>query len=90
MADRQEIEQLRTRYQQAQQDLAVAEKEVSTAQEGLTSVEEELKGLGFDPASDLDAQLQAKEGELDGILANVEQLLVGSEEQLAEQPIRNA
>ena len=86
MADRQEIEQLRTRYQQAQQDLAVAEKEVSTAQTGLTSVEEELKGLGFDPAGDLDEQLAAKEGELDGILANVEQLLSDSEKQLAPEP----
>ena len=86
MADRQAIETLRTRYQRAQQDLAVAEKEVSTAQEGLTSVEEELKGLGFDPAGDLAAQLQAKEVELDGILANVEQLLSDSETQLAPEP----
>ncbi len=86
MADRQAIEQLRTRYQRAQQDLAVAEKEVSTAQEGLTSVEEELKGLGFDPSGDLNAQLQAKEVELDGILANVEQLLSDSETQLAPEP----
>jgi chromosome segregation ATPase len=86
MADRQAIEQLRTRYQRAQQDLAVAEKEVSTAQEGLTSVEQELKGLGFDPAGDLDAQLAAKEGELDGILTSVEQLLRASEEQLAPSP----
>ncbi len=86
MADRQAIEQLRTRYQRAQQDLAVAEKEVSTAQEGLTGVEEELKGLGFDPTGDLDSQLAAKEGELDGILASVEQLLSDSETQLAPQP----
>ncbi len=86
MADRQAIEQLRTRYQRAQQDLAVAEKEVSTAQTGLTSVEEELKGLGFDPTGDLDAQLRAKEVELDGILANVEQLLSDSETQLAPSP----
>ena len=83
MADRQEIEQLRTRYQRAQQDLAVAEKDVSNAQEGLTAVEEELKGLGFDPTGDLDAQLAGKEAELGTILTSVEQLLAESEERLA-------
>lgn len=85
MADRQEIEQLRTRYQRAQQDLAVAEKDVSNAQEGLTAVEEELKGLGFNPAGDLDEQLAGKEAELGTILDSVEQLLSESEGQLVQQ-----
>ena len=83
MPDRQQLEQLRIRFQQARTDLAVAEKDVADAQTGLTDVETQLKDLGFDPSGDLDAQLATKEGELDGIITSVEQLLTESEEQLA-------
>lgn len=82
MADRQAIEALRTRYQTTQQAVAIAEKEVSTAEEGLATTDEALKGLGFDPTGDLDAQRQAKEAELDGILDSVEQLIAESESKL--------
>ena len=86
MPDRQELEALRSRYQQDQRDLAVAERDVKDAEEGLQALDQELRDLGFDPTADLEAQLAKKEKELAAILDDVEQHLTAGEALLTQQP----
>lgn len=79
MPDRQELEQLRDRFQTAQQDLRDAERDINEATTELDKVEQELRAQGFDPSGDLPAQLKTKEDELDGILTGIESNLAAAQ-----------
>ena len=74
------IDQLRRDIQSAQTDLVRIETQQSSAQEELTTLEAEVKELGFAPTTDLQAEAQRILDDVQAALTGVQEEVKGVEQ----------
>ncbi len=70
-----DINALKTQYQEAENGLRDAERDIEQAKKDESTLRVQLVELGFDPDGDLPKQLEEKGEELNGILRQVDTLV---------------